>query len=802
MKANASSNGHYSVLARPIRPFLFIYLLPILFSFAAKAQQGTVYGKIIDSQSGEPLISATVRLDDIGVITDLEGNYSFEIPEGTHTLFANYLGYATVEKTISILAGERKEINFQLGESPTMLQTATVTSGKFEKPLGEVTVSLEVLKPRLIEATNSAAVNEVLEKIPGVSIADGQANIRGGSGWSYGAGSRVLLLIDDMPALQADAGSPNWDDVPIENIEQVEVIKGAASALYGSSAMNGIINIRTAYAKAQPESSISTFYTTYGAPKDAQKKWWSTGETPYQAGLSFSHKRKIDKLDLVLGGYAYNLESFRKDTDNQYARLNLGTRYRLSDRLAIGVNGNFNLGNSNSYFYWQDTECDCGSYVGDSTTLSERSRFRYTIDPFVTYFDEKGNRHKLISRYYSIKNDVDNGQSNTSQLLYGEYQYQKNFTDWGLVATTGLVGSRAFSDSELFGDTTYVISNTAAYLQLDKKFFDKLNISGGVRVERNTINSPDSVQVRNEVFASGKSVETKPVFRIGANYQLAPFTFLRASWGQGYRFPTLAEKFIATQAGSLNILPNPNLTSETGWTVELGIKQGFKVSELNGFLDVSVFQSDYTNMMEFELTGTEIVLLQDGGFDIQALFQSDNVGDTRIRGIDVSIGTQGQLFGLPTNIIAGYTYIDPQFKEFDISGKEIPIPLPDSTTTGQRNAKNSSADFNVLKYRSRHSLKFDIETKIKNFSIAIAGNHSSHIEAVDWAFSLLPIDLEAYREVNNKGFKTFDVRMAYQITDGIKISLLGKNIFNEEYTLRPGLLEAPRNGSVRLDWKF
>jgi Outer membrane receptor for ferrienterochelin and colicins len=63
----------------------------------------------------------------------------------------------------------------------------------------------------------------------------------------------VLLLLDDIPVLQPDAGTPNWDDLPVENIAQIEVIKGAASALYGSSAMNGIVNVRTAYAGSEPE---------------------------------------------------------------------------------------------------------------------------------------------------------------------------------------------------------------------------------------------------------------------------------------------------------------------------------------------------------------------------------------------------------------------------------------------------------------------------------------------------------------------------------------------------------------------
>ncbi|MBK6986176.1 MAG: TonB-dependent receptor plug domain-containing protein [Bacteroidetes bacterium] len=79
-------------------------------------------------------------------------------------------------------------------------------------------------------------------------VSDGQASIRGGSGYSYGAGTRVLMLVDEMRMISADAADIKWNYLPLENLEQVEVIKGAASALFGSSAMNGVINMRTAYA--------------------------------------------------------------------------------------------------------------------------------------------------------------------------------------------------------------------------------------------------------------------------------------------------------------------------------------------------------------------------------------------------------------------------------------------------------------------------------------------------------------------------------------------------------------------------
>ena len=75
-----------------------------------------------------------------------------------------------------------------------------------------------------------------------------------------------------MPIVQSDAGFPNWGSIPVENIGQIEIIKGAASALYGSAAMNGIINIRTAYPTSKPVTKISFFTTQFGQPKKEKKE--------------------------------------------------------------------------------------------------------------------------------------------------------------------------------------------------------------------------------------------------------------------------------------------------------------------------------------------------------------------------------------------------------------------------------------------------------------------------------------------------------------------------------------------------
>ncbi|MFK7935731.1 MAG: TonB-dependent receptor, partial [Saprospiraceae bacterium] len=720
--------------------------------------------------------------------TDFNGSYQIEVTPGAYTIEFSYIGYETQQQQITLAAGENLTLDANLTTTTTLLQTATVTSGRYEKPLSEVTVSLEVIKPALVESVNSTSVDEVLEKVPGVTIVDGQANIRGGSGYSYGAGSRVLLMVDDIPILAGDSGASNWDDIPVENIEQIEVIKGAASALYGSSALNGIINVRTGYAKNEPETKISTFYKYYADPADEKRIWWEDGERPREFGGSILHRRKIGKFDLNIGGFHLNRNDINDSTSTRYARVNLGTRYRITDRLSVGLNANVNRRNTSNFFFWQDAEA--GIYRPAAGTVSTTDATRFNIDPFVTYFAENGARHRIITRWLSLNNEANQGNSNSSNYLYGEYQFQYPF-DFGMVATAGVVTGNTNSDSELFGDTTFTANNLAFYAQVEQKLFEKLNLSGGFRYERNRLNNPGFTYnngLNDVTIAPSDETEAKPVFRLGLNYQVAEYTFLRASWGQGYRFPTIAEKFITTQFGGVPISPNPDLTSETGFSTEIGIKQGFRVSNVEGFIDVSAFWSEYQDMMEF----TFVNLFPTG-------FQSQNIGDTDIKGIDVSIAGRGNLGSVPITFLTGYTFINPLFKEFDTT----PVVRGEDPTEGQTNARNSSVDFNILKYRSRHSVKFDLEGQIKQLTIGASAIYNSQIEAVDLIFEALVVPgLTDFRAANANGYTVLGLRAAYNFTPQIKLSLIGNNLLNVGYSVRPGLLEAGRTFTVRLDMKF
>ncbi len=862
---------------------------------AAFAQTATLKGIITDEATGE-FAPANVVITDMqdavvgGTIADIiTGEYLVELNPGKYKVTFSFMSMEAQKFEIELAANETKEINVTMKEEVNPMREVTVTGSKSGTQLAKNTVSIDVVKPALVDNTNATKVDDVVDKVPGVNVVDGQANIRGGAGWSYGAGSRVLILVDDLPFMSADAGTANWRDIPVENIDQIEILKGAASALYGSSALNGIINIRTGYAKAKPETKFSIFQNSFAAPRDRKipsrldpnvmvdvtnLDWWNQDQIttdintivgdsiytaedtsfqpryfagplgfrkPIELGASFGHKQKFGKFDLTVGGYGFFSDSYLAGSYERKIRVNSNMRYRFTDSLHVGLNINANYGNSASFFIWGNNSFAAIGPLSDSLsfmtlpgTITESTINRINIDPYLTAYDRFGNRHRLQTRIYYINNANGNNQSNSSTLFYGEYQYQRQFKQLAdIKVVSGVVGQYSLAQAELFGNASYDVTNAAAYLQLEKGFIkddfgnDKLLFSFGARYEMNSIYSPDSVLVSPTqpriLNPNPKSVEAKPVFRAGVNYEITPITFIRASWGQGYRFPTIAERYITTLVGSgsssLEVRANPKLQSETGWSAEIGIKQGIMITRnWKGFIDISGFITEYQNMMEFTFCGgdtTEINRINLGGVNngtTPIFFQSANIGNTNVIGGEISLIGMGKIGSVEVNILSGYTYIDPRFKEF---------------TDQQRLLTSDSS--NVLKYRSRHNVKFDIEAfflKKNNLSVGFSLNYNSRMIAIDKVFEDLilsdndfplgPADafgIGRYRDNVNAGEYTnigarIGYRHAFMKADGknekfaMKLSLVGKNLLNQEYTVRPALVGAPLNVTVRLDVEF
>ena len=107
--------------------------------------------------------------------------------------------------------------------------------------------------------------------------------------------------------------------------------------------------------------------------------------------------------------------------------------------------------------------------------------------------------------------------------------------------------------------------NAALYLQYDQRFWDRLSVSAGVRAEYFRV---DSHYREAETKVFGTKIPVRPVFRAGLNYQLADYSFIRASFGQGYRNPSIVEKYFLKNIGGVSIYPNLDLKPEKGFNAE------------------------------------------------------------------------------------------------------------------------------------------------------------------------------------------------------------------------------------------
>lgn len=775
-----------------------------LFCSILKSQTnfGFVNGFVTDLKTNDTLIGALVSVDSKNAVaTNTQGYYELKLPTGTYTLQCNMIGYKTFKSKIEIKENETTKLSVFLNDANTALDEVVISAGKFEQKLSEVTVSMEILKPSLIENKNVTSLDVIMNQVPGVTVSDGQASIRGGSGFSYGAGSRVLMLVDEMPMISADAGDIKWSYLPLENIEQVEVIKGASSALFGSSALNGVINLRTIYAKDKPITNFSSFFGSYDAPSKTYK-WWK-GTSQFQTGVNFSHAQKIGNFDVVFGGHMFSDDGFRllEREDRKRFNTNLKYNFKKIQGLTIGVNTNMMNNFGGLFFLWQNYD---SAYIPQGRSIQKYNNNKLNVDPYITYF-WKNNKLSLRNRYFKTVNTNDKNQGSYAELYYSEMQYQKRLAN-NLNLTAGAV----YMEQQVLGDSLYGRhsgKNIAGYIQADKKLFEKLTLSFGIRGEFYKI---DTAKTKGFLIPNNQRIPLpfQPVGRIGLNYHALEYTFIRTSFGQGYRFPTVAEKFVSTSVSSLKIYPNESLQPERGYSAEIGIKQGFKIGGFKGFMDAAAYYTKYQNMIEFIFDiyrpgGTTGVFYMDYPY---AGFKSKNVGEAEISGYETSLSGTGKIGPVNVTVFSGYTFMNPINPNFN--------PLKD--TLGLDGVK-------TLKYRSKHLLKNDIQLDYKFISIGYSTRFQSKTENIDKRFvqSILheyndipnglnwdEIDATYILPGLNKNFDQFqkavwlhDARISFKISSAIKLSFIVNNFTNVSYQARPGDLRAPTQYVFQLSFK-
>ena len=265
--------------------------------------------------------------------TDINGKFNLELEAGNYTISFSVLGYQPTEQHIILTAGEKRELKILMKDVPNELGTYVVSGSRYDKDINKETISMEVLSAQLIKNTNSIDVAEAVNRVPGVQITDGQASIRGGAGYSYGVGTRVNFLLDGVPLIAGDLGNVEWNLVPLENVSQIEVMKGASSVFYGSGSLNGVINVITGWPGTKPATTVSVYSQIFGDPRRLSTKWWPSTEQPMATGVFFNHSQQIkENIDLVVGGNFHFDRSPLQGNSQTRGRINFKFQYRSEER--------------------------------------------------------------------------------------------------------------------------------------------------------------------------------------------------------------------------------------------------------------------------------------------------------------------------------------------------------------------------------------------------------------------------------------------------------------------------------------
>ena len=710
---------------------LHIALVFLLHVSYAQPNAGSIMGIVSDAKTQEPLAGVNVLLRGTvrGTITDTYGKYLLgRVSAGTFDISFSLIGYTTQTiHQISIQPDTALRLDVSLAQAPVQTEQVVVTASRREQSLRDVPVSVSTVTSKMIADRLSVTLDDALRYVPGVNMMSDQVNIRGSTGYSRGVGSRVLILIDGLPYITGDTGEINWETFPMFQIERIEVVKGAGSALYGSSALGGVINVITKEIGETPEIRFRFFSGIYDKPSYAEWDWYSTPR--FNTGGFFSYSNRVGSFGYLISASRSVDESYRvNDVYHRwgvYSKLN----YNFSQSQSLTLMTNIEWRKHGNYFWWESLKE--ATRPADEQLTGEVNSARGNVS--LAYKNILSDRF-----FYSLKaiylgnfwqDDSAGRVNNTSAAHFTQWEAQATYTTSSAhFLTFGLAANYDRVISDIFGSHPGV--GAAFYIQDELTLLESLKLTTGIRY--------DWQRVWKEIFASPAASSPSQLNpKIGLVFSPGPITTLRASYGEGFRYPSISELFTSVSSGSLKIVPTDSLKPERNVSFEIGGSQwlGERV-----FLDLALFQSDYYDLIE---------ALVYPDYDIRFT----NITRARIRGLEVGMKTDW--FDRLISTDFSYTYTDP-------------VDLRDNS---------------VLKFRSRHLFYASLSANYRQWRTEINFRYVSRVEAIDEALvNLAPIidgDQRVACKVVDAGVTYNLINTGLPITFGLTVKNLSYYYFVE-----------------------
>lgn len=720
----------------------FAFFILLSSAHLSYAQPGTIKGKVVAKNTGEPLpgVNVLVRGTTRGTVTNLNGNFELsDLRTGMYDLLFSLVGYQRETRPgLEVVAGRALSLGIEMTQAPILGEPIVVTASKRAQSLQDVSVSVSTMDAAGIERRNVVTLDDALRHVPGVNLTQDQVNVRGSSGYSRGAGSRVLLLVDGIPFTTGDTGEINFEVIPMGEVERIEVVKGAASALYGSSALGGVINIITRKIPEQPETRIRSYGGFYSGPSFAQWDW--KGGTRFLDGQSFSHSQSFSNVGLLLYGSRAADDGYRQnDFRRRYnGYLKLSVDLAPSDILV----STFNIMHQRrgSFLYWKDIDHALVSPDVEQGNFVESNRFFLSGQ----YTHTASSSFLTIARAMWFHNKFDDAvdtvsHSSRSDVVRGEVQATW-YADPSNIITFGAEGNTDNVNANLFG--TRSGAGIAFYAQDEIEVVHDVKATIGARFDFEDLDSLATMSQLNP--------------KAGLVYIPTEGTAFRASFGRGFRAPAVAEAFVTTTLNGLPIIPNPKLQPERSYTYEIGANQ---IVGSSAWLDVALFQSDFDNLIE-------------SGFTPHSQGQFNNVTKARIQGVEGS--AKLGLFDNSLLFDLGYTYVWPR----DLTKNDL------------------------LKYRPRHLLYAEGVAHVGLLDVGVDFRYISRVERIDEEFVTLGIVKDGDRRVASY---VTDIRVGADFSH-LDVPLTARlninNAFQYNYVELIGNMAPPRSFVLTLETKL
>ncbi|MEA3431064.1 MAG: TonB-dependent receptor [candidate division WOR-3 bacterium] len=511
------------------------------------AEFGRIEGRVTDRETGNPLplVDVLVKGTPLGTTTDKNGRYFIaNVPLGDYEVLATMMGYGAVTKEVSVRAGGISAIDFNLQESPIEMGGIVVTATRTNKYLADVPIRVDVIPAKEIERANNQTAADAVAWLTAVSVE--------GSGYSRGVvrlqglpGKYTLIMVDGQRVKGGHSDNTDLSQIPVDMIERIEILKGPCSALYGSDALGGVINIITKPALSRLSGSGSISYGTYNTQIYRLSHGLKANNIGYIATGTRSKTDGLEEWNEYTTNNIFTKVSYGKDN-----KIVGSTNYYWEDRILLdmkekkfnsNIKGNWRLHRFSTIKirgYWSRYNRSLVSQ-GDTST-SEEIGFRTEIQ-----YDRQVFRNHLVT-------------------IGGDYSYNKSTSD--------------------IVDGNEAIKSLFAQDQME--WFDMFSAILGLRVDAHN--------------------DWGTQYNPKLNLMYKPFGRLkfRASIGRGFKAPTLSQLHMFWYhrfGGGFWIKGNSNLNPEKSTGYQVGVEVGPFVS---GWCNLSLFWNDVRDMITVEEIGT------------------------------------------------------------------------------------------------------------------------------------------------------------------------------------------------------